>query len=104
MNWDKASFTSLVIAGVLALAVVCALAYGGYWWLAKDTTNKRYDVNTNNQQYQSSLIQQNRDRVSDIDRALDPGQKAALTQQFCAINATITNPPADLVSAGARLC
>lgn len=101
---QKLSAGAWIVAAIAGLAIVCVLAYGGYWWLAKDTTEKRYDVNTGTQQYQNSLIQQNRDRVADIDRTLDPGQKAALTQQFCAIQLTITPPPADLVAASARLC
>lgn len=93
--------------GLLALILIPVLligAYFGYWALARNSTTQRYKVNTNNQQYQSSLIAQQRDRVLGITQATDPGQKSLIIAQFCQIEPTLTQEPADLASFAAKSC
>jgi len=92
----------------VAVAItVAALAVGGwfgYWAIAKAGQSARYDVNVNNQQYQAGLIARQRDRVTDYDRSQDDAQRQAIADQFCAEYPTLNPPPADLISANARIC
>lgn len=91
----------------VALLIGLVLAIGGwyaYWALAKASTNNRYEVNTHTQQYQASLVSQERDRMSGYLAATDSGQKLAIAQQFCAVFPSLDIPPSDLVSAASQLC
>lgn len=103
-GWAKVSGVAGVIAAIAVVAIIFVGGYGLYWWLAKDTTEKRYDVNTGTQQYQSALISQQRDRVQAIDIATHEGQKKQLTLTFCSTQTEVTVVPPDLAAAAARLC
>lgn len=96
------------IGGILAVIVVVALiAIGGWklhWWMAKATVQNQYVVNTQTQQYQAGLISQERDNVLAWNKAVDPGQKQAISDQFCAIFQSLSPAPADLVSARSNIC
>lgn len=96
--------TTLLVVGGLLVVLLCIGGYAGYWWLAKNSTARRYEINTGTQQYQSSLISQERDRATAYDRALDPGQKIAIADQFCAVYPEMTNPTPDLVTRRAVIC
>lgn len=92
------------VAGVL---VVVALAVGGWqlhWYLAKSAVGHQYDINTGTQQYQAGLISQERNNVLAWNRAVDPGQKQAIADQFCAVYLNINPPPADLLNANVTIC
>lgn len=95
-------------AGIVAAVVlVIALAIGawfGYWALTRENTEQRYKVNTGTQQYQSGLIAQQRDRALAYDQTANPDQQAAIAAQFCQIALTLSQPPADLTQAAARIC
>lgn len=97
--------TSLLVGlAVTMLIVVIAGGYWGYWWLARKNNDNQFNVNTHSQGYQAALIQQERDRVSAYDAAVDESQKYNIKQTFCSMYADLTQPPADLVSAQQRIC
>lgn len=102
----KGAFTGagLLVVGLVLVAVIGVGGYLGYWWLAKDTTARRYDVNTGTQQYQAGLISQERNLSLDWNKAVDPSQKQAIADQFCAVYQNLTPPPADLATAHATIC
>ena len=96
-----------IIGGIFALVLVVALAVGlwfGGWALAGANQSAQYKVNTNSQQYQASLVSQQRDRVQAYDTAVEPGQKAQIKMTFCAIAPSLNPAPTDLVVATARIC
>jgi hypothetical protein len=95
-------FWTIAVLGVVG--ILCIGGYGLYWWIAKDSTARQYDVNTGTQQYQSGLISQERDLVIGYHRTTDDSQKAAISDQFCAIYQQLTPPPADLASAYPTIC
>lgn len=99
--------------GILAtFVIVAAIGVGGWklhWWMAKSTVQHQYDINTNTQQWQSSKIDQLRNLSHDYGVAVDPGQKLALSSQFCSIYQLITPPPpangtADLAAIQPTIC
>lgn len=95
---------ALTLVGVI---VVVALAVGGwflYWGIARANQDQQYQVNTNSQQYQQSLIQQEQDRVQGYDAASDTAQKQQIASTFCAVYQDITHPTPDLMQAQARIC
>lgn len=92
------------VAVAVAVAVIAVGGWFGYWALAKMGQTARYDVNTNNQQYQAGLIAQERDRVTAYDRTGDDGQRQAIADQFCAVYPQLNPPPPDLIRAHARIC
>lgn len=96
--------TGLLIVGIVLITVVGVGGYLGYWWLAKDTTQRRYDTNTQTQQYQAGLISQERNLSLDWNRAIDPGQRQAIADQFCQVYPTLNPAPADLVTVHASIC
>ncbi len=102
--WYAVSGISGLIAMIGIVLVIAVGGYGAYWWLAKDTTEKRYEVNTGTQQYQSGLIAQERNLALDYSRAVDPGQKQAIADQFCAIFPNIKPAPTDLATAASTIC
>lgn len=93
-----------VLGGIL---VVVGIAVGGWqlhWYLAKSAVGHQYDVNTGTQQYQAGLISQERNLSLDWNRAVDPSQKQAIADQFCAVYPNLTPAPADLVTAHVSIC
>jgi len=80
-----------------AIAVVAILVGGwfGFWALAR--ANQQ-------QQYQASLISQERDRVAGYDAAADGPQKEQIKSTFCAIYLTLKPAPEDLAAAYSRIC
>lgn len=94
----------LVIVGVVVAIAIVVGAWTGYWWIARQSQNNRYDVNQHSQQYQGALVSQERDRVQGWDAATDPAQKRQIADTFCAVYETLTQPPTDLVEANARIC
>jgi hypothetical protein len=92
---------ALVAATAVALMTAC---WFGYWALDRQATSNRYSNDTHNQQYQSGLVSQERDRVQGYDTATDPAQKQQIKATFCQVYPTLDQPPADLVSAHARIC
>jgi hypothetical protein len=106
-GWLAASGVAGALTVFAIIAFIFVGGYGLYWWLARDTTEKRYEVNTGTQQYQASLISENQDRLQDYVRAQDPGQKEALRQMFCAdvqkIKDIDVHAP-DLASAKIEMC
>lgn len=101
------STASAILLTILTVAGIIGVAVGGYqlyWHVAKSNVQHQYDVNTNGQQYQSGLIAHERDLVLGYDKAVDPAQKQALSDQFCQIFPTINPAPQDLVTASGRIC
>jgi hypothetical protein len=92
---------------LLALAVIAGLSVGGWylhWHLAKSSVDRTYQINTHSQQYQQSLIQQERDYAHDYDAVTNDGQKEQLKSTFCSTYADLTQPPNDLIVAYSRIC
>ena len=98
----KNTLTMLVVS--FTAAAVLVACWFGYWALSRKATDNRYDINTHSQQYQASLVSQERDRVQAYDAAVDPAQKANVKATFCQVYLTLTQPPADLASAHDRIC
>jgi hypothetical protein len=96
-----ASTVVLVSVTVVAILAACWL---GYWALDRQATSNRYSNDTHNQQYQSGLVAQERDRVQGYDTATDSAQKAQIKAAFCQVYPTLDPPPADLVEAHTRIC
>lgn len=96
-----------VFATIAGLVVLVGLAVGGYslyWHVAKQNVRNQYDVNTNTQQYQAGLISQERNLALDWGKAVDPGQKQAIADQFCGIYPNLNPTPSDLATANTRIC
>lgn len=91
-----------ILASVVVVVVIIAM-YIGYWALAKDTTDRRYTTDTQNQQYQSGLIQQARDDARGWSQATDPGQKYILRNNFCGTYLNITHKPTDLADSATQI-
>lgn len=97
------TFFALIAAG-LTVVLLSIGGWYGYWALAKSGQNNQYNVNTHTQQYQAGLVAQERDRVTGYDAAVDPAQKAQIKTTFCQVYTDLTQPPADIQSAYARIC
>lgn len=98
--------TSVLVAvglAVVGAAVIAGLYLGGFW-VAKDATNRQYQVNVNTQQYQAGLIAQERDRVQGIETSNDEGQKKNLALTFCTVYHDLTVQPEDLALAFSTYC
>lgn len=102
MRQASSVFWSIAVLGIVGILIVGG--YGLYWWVAKDSTARQYDVNTGTQQYQSGLISQERDLVIGYHRSLDTGQKAAISDQFCAVYPQLKPPTPDLATAYPAIC
>lgn len=94
----------IAILVVLAVIVLAVGGWFGYWALAKANTNQQYQVNTNSQQYQQSLVDQERNRVQGYDQTTDPAQKQQIATTFCQVYPDLNPAPTDLVQASARIC
>lgn len=88
---------------LVGIGAVVGLWFGG-WALAKANTDQQYQVNTNSQGYQQSLVDQERDRVQGYDAAAAGPQQKQIAATFCATYADLTHAPIDLVQASARIC
>lgn len=88
----------------LGVCVVLALLWWGGWKLAAANRAQEYQVNRNSQQYQVALIDAERARAADWDRAVDLAQKAAIAEVFCASYEELDPPTRDLQLAWARIC
>lgn len=93
-----------IIGVVLLLAAITVGCWFGYWAVYKQSVKNQYDVNTHTQQYQSSLVQQERDFAQGYNAATDPAQKAQIRSTFCSMYTNLDNPPADLASAQVQIC
>lgn len=103
---------------IVMIAVIGVSGYFLYFKVAQDSTTRRYNVNTHNQQYQAGLISQERDNAQaynsdsiSIANTTDPAVKQSFMSQqsqlkatFCQIYPNLDPPPADLVQANAQIC
>jgi uncharacterized membrane protein affecting hemolysin expression len=89
-----------IILGVIAVLAI-TLTWAG---IAPWATNKQREINHNSQQYQDSLIVQERNAVTAINTANSDEQKQFFTDQFCAQYVDIIQPPSDLMIAHGKLC
>jgi hypothetical protein len=104
--------TALVVAGL------CIGGWFAYWGLAGSSQDHRNHVNTHSQQYQAGLISQERDRAQSYDqlaaalagthdpavKSADQSQQEQIKETFCQVFADLTEAPADLTQANARIC
>jgi len=93
-----------IVAITLATAAILVGGWFAYWQIAKAGQSARYDVNTHSQQYQAGLVAQERDLITGYDAATDPGQKAQIRSQFCAIYLQLNPATPDLSLAHDRIC
>lgn len=75
-----------------------------YWGVYRANVAEQRDVNQTSQQWQDATIAAERARIQGYDAATSDAQKAQIKATFCAVYPSITNPPADLASANARIC
>lgn len=94
----------IVLGSLLAVAVLAAGGWFGYWFLAGQSQTNQYIVNTQSQQYQASLIDQERNRAQGFDAAAPGPQQTQIASTFCAVLPSVTIVPADLTQASARMC
>jgi hypothetical protein len=97
-------FAALAVLGTVVVSAIAVGCWFGYWALAEQSQTNQYKVNTDSQQYQASVIDQERDRIQGYDASTDPAQKAQIASTFCASFPSLTLAPADLVMASARIC
>lgn len=72
------------IAYVSAFVVAIALLIGGWflvWYLRGQAASNQYQVNTHSQQYQATVIAQERSLVTAIETASTAGQRTAFTER-----------------------
>lgn len=82
-----------VLGLIVALAAVVVLCIGIWhlgWFVRKANVNQNYQVNTTSQEYQQSLVTQERDRLTGIQSSDDPGQKKNLELTFCSVYFNLT--------------
>lgn len=95
------------LATVAGLVVAAAVVLGGWqagWWFRGQNVNREYQVNTHSQGYVQAQVDHARNLAVGYDASNDPGQKAVLKGQFCAIYLDLgQQPPADLVTAAAHV-
>lgn len=96
--------TIVGIGVAVGLLAACIGAWFGYWALQRANTEQQYGVNTETQQYQASLISQERDRVTGWYASTDTAQKRSIASQFCAVYDSLTRVPADLAEAHSNIC
>lgn len=85
---------ALLIVGVVLLVVVVSVgAYFGYWWLARDTTDRRVGVENRNLGTQTAWRDEALDLMNQAD-LLEPNapQRAALEQQACDLIGRLHGP------------
>lgn len=92
-----------IVLGLLAVAVICAVAYAGVWWLREDSVNRQTEINRDQFNYQQTLRDELVDQYDDI-LAVDTqitvvaedtaaaltAQRAAMVDQLCSIASQIT--------------
>lgn len=114
----KTNIVLLTVLGVLLAVAICVGGWFGYWALAGHSQTRRYEVNTQSQQYQASLVSQERDRVVGYDqlttaiagttdatiKAADQEQQDSIKSTFCAVYADLKPPTTDLLEAQSRIC
>lgn len=72
------------VALVVVAAVICVGAYLGIWWITKDSTNRRAEINQNSYQRQNALVEQILDDIDEAsDPAIVPAQQLALIDIIC---------------------
>jgi uncharacterized protein HemX len=90
-----------VLATIVAILVVVAISIGVYqlhWFVEKKNVQNQYEVNTGTQQYQSSLIERERDLASGYQASDNAGQKTFIAGQFCALIKDTHPLPEDIQS------
>jgi Na+/glutamate symporter len=92
------------VAVVVTIVAVIVGAYFGYWVIERFNQSNRYEVNTHSQQYQSMLVDAERDRVTAYYASNDVGQRTAIANVFCASYAELDPPTDDLVTARDQIC
>lgn len=86
--------TSNVTAALLALALLAALAVGGWqlgWWLKSESVNRNAKIQQDSYGRQNALVEQILDDVAEAqDPNLPASQRAAITDQVCDSAAKLT--------------
>lgn len=115
------STSKIVLLTVLSVVLFVGLCVGGwfgYWSLAKSSQTRRYEVNTQSQQYQGGLVSQERDRVAAYDelgpviasttdpsiKSVDEAQQDQIKTTLCEVFVDLNPAPSDLAQANARIC
>lgn len=93
----------IIGTALVAIVVVAALWLGG-WGIYRANLEQERDANHTSQQWQDATVAAERARIQGYDAATNDAQKAQIKATFCATYTELTNPPADLVSANARIC
>lgn len=90
-------------AGVAVVVIGWAL-WHGLWAANRSAVQHTYEINRDSQQFQAGLISQERNLSLDWNRAIDPGQKRAIADQFCQIYPNLQPATADLASVHDSIC
>jgi len=100
-----------VFVGVIvAIALVVALAIGGYklgWWLKEDGTNRQTVIDRQSTAFITSRIEKVRDDILELASVPEGPQKANMTASVCAAIADIDMTivvPSDVATFAARNC
>ena len=75
---------TITIAILIAVVIISVLSYLGYWWLAKDTTERSGQVRGGSYERQTSLVTGILDYYRDIQNPnLPDQQKQAIINEVC---------------------
>jgi hypothetical protein len=106
-----------VALGILAVAVVCALAYLGYFWLFRDSTSRVGEIKRQTFEYQQGRVDAAQEKLAevaridvqltapDVDTEALGNQRKAIVSQTCKAIAQINGDlPSDLAAFKSKEC
>ena len=85
--------TTIVLAALLGIALVVAIAIGGWqlkWWMRSETVNRTAQINQDSYQRQNALIEGILDDISEAQGNLPSAQRIAIVDQVCDSAAKLT--------------
>jgi hypothetical protein len=93
------------VVGLVLVAVLIVLAWSGYWWVTRESTQRRAEISRSTFEFQQAHRDELVDLVAEIDdvdvqitaasgdtRAALTAQRAAMVSQACRLAAEIDGP------------